>query len=253
MQFLTSSETLEFLSQAAPRPWLCRMLSWMIVEGELDAYFSKAHIQASSYVFHFTIPFREEAGEVSGKKMDTIIDREFQESFAQKLRGKDGMEVVLDDPVNWEAEDGPTVFDPGYFMFASEIDWERGSLKLDWLPEGRDLRQIFFPTDEFLHSEFEDPDFIALLEGMTFEKARIEMMLPNAGMGNLKQGGSQISGMARHVGRPRKWDWEAALTFVVSQAQTPDGLPTGHGAQAKIETMMAEWFERETGKSPSPS
>ena len=43
------------------------------------------------------------------------------------------------------------------------------------------------------------------------------------------------------------------MAYIASQAQKPDGLPTGNGAQAKIETMMADWFEREVGKSPAIS
>lgn len=57
----------------------------------------------------------------------------------------------------------------------------------------------------------------------------------------------------RRVGRPAKWHWEGALAHVVAMAQTPVGLPTGHGAQAKIEAIIAEWFTAETGNSPSIS
>ena len=54
-------------------------------------------------------------------------------------------------------------------------------------------------------------------------------------------------------GRPSKWDWEGALAHVVSIAQRPDGLPTGDGAQSKIETLIADWFVSETGNSPATS
>ncbi|WP_397603993.1 hypothetical protein [Sphingorhabdus sp.] len=43
------------------------------------------------------------------------------------------------------------------------------------------------------------------------------------------------------------------MAYVVSQAQTPDGLPTGAGAQARIEEMISGWFLLESGDSPAPS
>jgi hypothetical protein len=43
-------------------------------------------------------------------------------------------------------------------------------------------------------------------------------------------------------GRPARWDWEGALAAVVASANTPDGLPEGHGAQAAIERLIADYF-----------
>ena len=46
-------------------------------------------------------------------------------------------------------------------------------------------------------------------------------------------------------GRTPKWDWEGALAAVVAEANSLDGLPEGHGAQAAIERIIADHFGAE--------
>jgi hypothetical protein len=53
-------------------------------------------------------------------------------------------------------------------------------------------------------------------------------------------------------GRPPKWDWEAAMAYVVACANTPDGLETGPGAQAAIERLIADFFIRSSDDSTAP-
>jgi hypothetical protein len=48
----------------------------------------------------------------------------------------------------------------------------------------------------------------------------------------------------RTLGRPRKWDWDGALFFLVARANTPDGLPP---VQADVEKMIADYFGRKNG------
>ncbi len=52
---------------------------------------------------------------------------------------------------------------------------------------------------------------------------------------------------ARRRGRPAKYDWDA---FWIEAVLLPDGLPD---TQAEFEKLMAAWFEKETGDSPSIS
>jgi hypothetical protein len=54
-------------------------------------------------------------------------------------------------------------------------------------------------------------------------------------------------------GRLPKWDWEGALIEVTRVANTPDGLPTGRGAQAEIERIMRDWFIATYDGAPSIS
>lgn len=55
------------------------------------------------------------------------------------------------------------------------------------------------------------------------------------------------------VGRPPKWDWDAALESLIARAQLPDGLPSGAGAQAEIERLIASWFMETENDCPSES
>jgi len=104
-----------------------------------------------------------------------------------------------------------------------------------------------------LGSEFEKAEFEVRFSGMSFEFNKIEMMLPNLEVHSSTLVVTDRVDRKRSIGRPPKWDWEGALAFIVSQAQLPDGLPTGPGAQARIEEMMANWFTGETGDAPAPS
>lgn len=54
-------------------------------------------------------------------------------------------------------------------------------------------------------------------------------------------------------GAPRKWDWEGALIQVVATANSPDGLPEGHGAQAEIGRILRDWFQLNQGGEPAQS
>jgi len=230
-----------------------RLLCWLTLDGQLDAYFEKARIQPSASAFSFLFRHREEAGDYSGPKMDDIIRREYPPELAEKLVGKSESDSVLDEPILFGGEDGPKILDTGYILFASSIDWDAGTLICDWVPEQREILELWFPSEELLYSEFERPDYAAEFSGLAFELPRIEMLLPSVDAGKLRTEKRDAGKRIPHIGRPSKWDWEGALAFVIAQAQTPDGLPTGHGAQARIETMIAEWFERETGGSPSIS
>ncbi|WP_235522906.1 hypothetical protein [Novosphingobium sp. Leaf2] len=54
-------------------------------------------------------------------------------------------------------------------------------------------------------------------------------------------------------GRPPTWDWEGALIHVVAIANTPDGLPSERGAQARIEEIIRDWFIQAGGDAPADS
>jgi hypothetical protein len=54
-------------------------------------------------------------------------------------------------------------------------------------------------------------------------------------------------------GRPPKWDWEGCAIAMIAYANTPDGLPIGPSSQAKIERLMADWFQERYGEEPAES
>lgn len=253
MRLISSRETVNFLSQAAPRPWAQRMLRWMIFDQELIAYFNEGRVQPFTSVMEIIGELVEGAGEISGPKMDAAIRKEFSPELAAKLIGKGLHERVDDDPFEWNEPDEPRAIDPGFFMYATEIDWEKGTLWAEWIPEYKERFEPLFPSDDMLGSEFEKAEFEVRFSGMSFEFNKIEMLLPNMEVHSSTLVVTDRVDRKRSIGRPPKWDWEGALAFIVSQAQLPDGLPTGPGAQARIEEMMANWFTGETGDAPAPS
>jgi len=253
MKLITSHEAIAFLSKAAPKAWVQRLLKCMIVDGEIEAFFSEGRIQPFTYGFYFTSDLREEAGENSGPKMDAIIRKKFAPKLADQLAGGEGLNKVNDEQCHWQPEYGPEPIDLGWIFFAEEIDWEKGSISVPRVPTDRDTGDWMFPSREFFDSEFENAEYEAEFQGMAFNFAAIEMLLPNSNLGQEAAGVTRSSGDGRRVGRPPKWDWEGSISHVVAKAQTPDGLPTGPGAQARIEEMISEWFIGETGDSPSSS
>lgn len=254
MQLISSKEAVDFLSQAAPRPWVRRLLRWMAFNEELKAYSTSGEITAFTSVSSFTFDLYSKVKEFSGPKMDEAIKNHYSPEFAEKLIGKEYLEKIFDEPCSWTEKEEPRFIDIGFFLYASEIDFDLGNLTCDWLQPGSGIDEFLFPDEELFGStDFENPEFTAKINGISFEFGGIEMLLPNL---NLKKSSSYFAETVdskRHIGRPRKWDWEGAIAFIVSEAQTPDGLPTGAGAQARIEEMMASWFETEVGNSPSVS
>ena len=224
----------------------------MVFDGELDLYVSGGRVQPHTTVMMLTAPFRKRGQ--STEELEELIRSEYEPEVAAKLIGKSGQERVDDELSDWEAEAGHDTIDPGWMVFASEIDWDAGTLKIDWVPDNKDIREWLFPTGEFLDlSQFEYADLEAEFRGMAFKAAAIEMMLPNDRLDSHHVGESNANANAMRMGRPQKWDWEGALSYIISQAQTPDGLPTGHGSQARLEEMIAHWFILQVGDAPAQS
>jgi hypothetical protein len=53
--------------------------------------------------------------------------------------------------------------------------------------------------------------------------------------------------------RPKKHDWEGAMIHLIALSNSPDGLPTGYGAQAEIARLMALWFQKAHSIEPANS
>ena len=252
MKLISSREALSFLSQAAPRPWVQRLLRWMVFDEGLSAYSRRGRVQAYGSVANYTLQLFDKAGELSGPEMDKAIREEYSEEIAAKLIGKDRYSRCDEEPYIWDESEEPKLLDIGFFLYASEIDWEAGILIAEFLPNG-ELLDIFFPDSEFLGSELERPDYEVKIEGLSFEFSKIEMLLPSMELGQTIGFTPTQHDRRKSVGRPQKWDWEGAMAYVISLAHHPDGLPTGPGAQAGIEGLISEWFMQEAQDTPSPS
>lgn len=252
MDLISANEALNFLSRAAPQVWVQRALQWMILQDELCLHAEKVEVEAFTTVFQLTSGFYKEAGEFSGSKMDAVIRNELSPELADKLVGKDHDAYVYDEPHMVEGVDEVGAIDPGFVLFSDGIDWGKNQLRLEWLDETMLAQEWFFPRQNFVGSEFERATYKVTFSSLSFEASKIELLLPSMRLENVADH-VKSSQPQRFIGRPPKWDWDGAMAYVIATAQTPDGLPTGHGAQAKIEAMIASWFEDQTGNSPAIS
>jgi hypothetical protein len=118
------------------------------------------------------------------------------------------------------------------------------------------MEPTFLNDCEDLQTEFENSELKLELRGMSFDLDAIEMLAPGGATPQPTLPGIQRDGHPRNRaarGRTAKWDWEGAIAHIAAVANTPDGLPTGHGAQAKIARLLSDWFAQAEGESPADS
>lgn len=185
--------------------------------------------------------------------MDALIRREFSQELAETLVGKDHHGDVYDEPFEWDDEINPIVVAPGFFLYASEVDWNAGRMELEWLERSGSFGEAIFPSEEMFGTEFDNPEFSAIIEGLCFSFGDIELLVPQLELFQTSTSSPDARKPRGAIGRPPKWDWEGAFAHVISLATTPAGLPTGQGAQARIEELMSSWFMDETGNEPAAS
>lgn len=248
MDLIPCRDAVDFLSKSAPRPWLRRMLLWMIFSSEIMAFFEEG--RSVETVFAVSMLWGVVTPEMNDKEREAAIRGQYDEELANRLVSaapKDEIQRVV---FEWEKGSGPRHVSAGYFVHADEINWDEGRLRAEF--ESSDIfdEALFWEDDELLSGEYEKPVYNVTLRGLCFNREAIEMLQPSF------QIPSAFSGQpttAARLGRPRIWDWDAALTYLMSIAQTPDGLPTGTGSQAQIERLLADWFMAETGDTPAES
>ena len=247
------ADAIDFLSQAAPRPWVTRMLHAMLLNDELQAYFLSGQIRSEVSVGEILHLAKDAKLEPHSSERDAAVRASLGDEIADRIEGKDWTDRILDSEERVGDFDG-FVHAPSGFILFGEIDWQTGDLVCDYIPARRERASFQFDGfEDLMGSEFLSNDVTAKFQSMHFERARIELLLPNQRLHAGSEKAQPALSDSTRIGRPRKWDWEAALSFIISKAQTPDGLPVGPGAQARIEAMIADWFETETGGSPSVS
>lgn len=247
MRLVRSNEVIEFLAQSAPRAWIKRMLKSMVCDGELAAYFT--HGKIVPYLKKYAVVYQKSLIEFRGQSdFNEIVRREFGPEVADQMIGREDFDPIYDTPVIWSDDEPPHASPAGFFIFADEIDWEKGTLRAD-ITHDHTNDYLFGHESPYLESQFHDPDFEVELSGLCFPFEIIELLQPGI---ELNRNGSLRSG-TKAIGRPPKWDWEGALAHLMGVAQQPDGLPTGAGAQARIEQLIADWFVSTAGDSPAES
>ncbi len=249
MKLVPSSEVLNFLSQSAPRPWIKRMLQWMIYTGELVPHFTQGRIRPFTNVMSVLL---KEQGlfELHSKPgFEAAVRKAFDRDSAEQLLGRDATDPVYDRAIEWSDDEEPHQVGAGMFVLADEIDWERGLLRAVWNRPDTSDDHLFWDADIHLTSEFDEPSFEVAMAGLSFPFDVIEMLQPHQEFTPV----SPLRAGNRTMGRPRKWDWEGAMAHLTGVAQHPDGLPSGVAAQAQIERIMGDWFVGTTGDSPAVS
>jgi hypothetical protein len=252
MKLVSSADALAILGKSAPKAWVKRMLIWMIFENEITPYFRRGRIQPHSTLAAI---LHSEGINISGSmaERDDAIRNRWNADFSSRMLGRRILDKIADDPTEWDESDEPHAVGAGLFVYAEDIDWESGTLIAELNdPKVGDLDHLFWDADEHLVSSFPEPEFRVELWGLCFRWGAIELLQPTADMTEMNV---SISAAAnpRRIGRPRSWDWEGALTHLLTLAQHPDGLPSGPGAQAQIERHIADWFVKMTGNSPASS
>jgi hypothetical protein len=252
MEFISARDAVLFLSQSAPAAWVCRALLWMAQAGELDLYADKVEVVARAHVFGFIAPLFEQAGEWEGDSMNEAIRKTYGPDLAQKIIGAEKFEYIDEELQVIEGCESIGAIPLGFLVFCSKFDWKSSQMDCDFIDDDMLRIDRLFWNQDFVRSDFPKADYTVKFSGMKFEANRIELLLPSAQFSASVEKGTGTTN-PRHIGRPRQWDWDGAFAHIVAKAQTPDGLPTGHGAQAKVEAMIAAWFEDQTGNSPAIS
>jgi hypothetical protein len=224
------------------------MLLWMIFNGEIIPFFNKGRSVAK--VSAFSIIFDALGGDWTSENRDELIRENFEPEMADKLIAAKDMDKIEEVAFEWAIDDGPREVAAGYFVFATAIDWDQGLVEAEIESSNANDEHLFWDSDELLVSDFEHPNYFVTLSGLCFELERIEMLQPSA---DLAPPPHRAVERGARMGRPRTWDWDGATIHLLTIAQTPDGLPTGPGAQAQIERLIADWFMTTTGNAPAES
>ena len=168
--------------------------------------------------------------------------------YRQNFINWEGADTVLPDvksldkswerlaPTFWESShaiDGLKSID-GFVWVQTESDWVEGT-----------FRASQFEEEPVAGFEGLSPRIDRIAFDVYFELPALEAMSRSIGTTAPSQ---RIT-----AGRPQKWDWEGALAHLAAIANTPDGLPSGHGAQSAIAKKMGEWFAAKDGDSPADS
>lgn len=248
--FLSSSIALDMLQTCAPRAWCKRMLCWEIFSGGLDLFARDGEITRR----HSAYQILEDAG-IKYEDRATLNDEAIL-ALGQDTEGADTLRKAAASqtpyqliPVNvdhWSIHDGPL---PNALIIALEyLDFDTETLNGDyngWLPND------WMESSEVFEVQGQE-DILVSLVGLSFETAKIEMLVPSASVPATSRQHNDTKD--RTFSRSSKWDWEGAMANIVAEAnRNPDGLPEGFGALASIEKMLATWFLNSTGKSPAES
>lgn len=243
--FITSTQALDMLSAHAPRAWCKRLLQWQVFNEGLILY-------ASSGIVIERLPLYrviEAAKDDEGAESQQLVRSHWGDEVADRITGRekawDPIEVRRDE---WDQELRDVPF--GLLIYSETVDLEAGVVETQLTP--KHLESFFLEGGEDMLLTHAEGELEIRLSGLSFPLSTIEMLAPGgvAPPSIKDEGIVTLHPRQGGPGRKPKWDWEGAIASVVAAANTPDGLPEGHGAQAEIERMILSYFEKLEGESP---
>lgn len=254
MRYLSFRDVLTAMSEHAQYNWCKWALKGALFSGHLMGYTQSGKVGSFAYA----------ASLRNGENSDTRLWRdryapvpsEIERDYDITLPEYSNMEWDERVPVyewEWNCSEDPNSMAPGYFLWG-DTDWLKSSLRLSNFQIENGWKDLFSNDHIFEDSPDLRLHYDIELDGLCFELEQIASFAPNINFDSLAgQSDTTIGGVGGSAGRPRKWDWTGAMIQITALANTPDGLPSGQGAQAKIERLMADWFVSTTGNQPATS
>lgn len=223
--FVSSREALDHLERLAPRGWCRHLLTQLSASGKLSVYAESQNATVSGIIDE-----------------DIYLDVRSLPDF--QLFHKLNFSLSVKYQCEWllQIHDSISELETNICFEQYEfLDWESGVVQTFPL----DLKDINFGH---LETGGDHMTFRAL--GLMFPSEEIDMLVP-AGAGSKDLSVSTRN--TKPLGRPVKHDWEGAIIAVAASANGLDGLPSGAGAQAEIESLMLSWFASSRESEPSES
>lgn len=253
MLLVPSRIAIDHLAKSAPRAWVKRMLLGMICERSITPYFAHGRAWAAIHREDFTRIVTRNVD--AGYEIENYVETMYGAEIARQFRNPDESYISYESSNSDKNIDYPRPVSIGLFLYADILRLDSGLLTLKIDSSIVNNNDLFMGDEDLFEAPFPATEYDIILEGLSFSFASIELLQPSLELSENFFSPSSASEIPAEVkrGRPRTWDWDGASGFLLSVAQTPDGLPTGPGAQAKIEKMVAEWFVSETSDSPATS
>ena len=254
MRYVSFRDVVVAMGEHAPYNWCKWALKGALFDGLLWAYAQSGKVKSFAHAAELKSgKSRHEQGRADRWDLDP---KELEAEYDITLPNFSNME--WDERVGifeweWSNPEDPWGMAPGYHLWG-DTDWVNSSLLLNDFQVESGWKD-FFSGDQV----FEDgPDprlhYDIEIHGLCFELNQVSAFAPNLNLDEIVSTSTTTIGRRNgNAGRPRKWDWTGALVEVIKVANTPDGLPSGQGAQAKIERLMAEWFVKTTKSQPASS
>lgn len=125
---------IDFLSQAAPRPWVTRMLHAMFLADELQPFFLSGRVRSEVMVAQILAKIENYKLEQHSAERDAFVREALGDEIAEMIKGKDWQENVVeyDEPI--EPSERYIMADLGFIHYGA-IYWGNYHMIFDYIPE----------------------------------------------------------------------------------------------------------------------